>query len=105
MLNPIYTIVQEFFSTFGLIFILIFALKLMAGAKDPDLTSSIIKPMFKAMVHSARWLLKHIWRIAGEVAQELSKSAPTKYRPILKSATRVALCVILLLSMRLLLPS
>jgi len=96
MLDPFFLFAKELFQCAGLFFIMIFAWRTMFGATGPHLTSSFLKPLWRFGVKSFRWLLKHSWKLSGQIAKALEKHTPEKYHPYLEPAIRVAMCLFML---------
>jgi hypothetical protein len=98
MLDPIFLFARELFQCTGLFFILIFAWRTMVGATGPHLSSSLLKPMWRFGVKSFRWLLKHTWKLSGQVAKALEKQTPAKYRPYVEPTVRAVICLVIVLA-------
>jgi len=95
MLDPIFLFAREVFQCTGLFFILIFAWRTMVGATGPHVTSSLLKPMWRFSVKAFRWLLKHSWKLSGQIAKALEKHTPVKYQPYLEPAIHAAMCLLI----------
>jgi hypothetical protein len=96
MIDILYALCREIFTLIGLLFIIIFALRLTFGAKAPDLTASLIKPMIKSMMHWIHWLWKETWKLSDKISRKLAKSAPAKLHPILRPAVQALIWVLIL---------
>jgi hypothetical protein len=98
MLDPIYLFCREVFQCTGLFFIMIFAWRTMAGANGPHLTSSLLKPMWRFATRSFRWLMKHSWKLGGELSQAITANASPQCRRYLAATVQWIICVVAICS-------